>query len=133
MTESLEAKLRKPDAAGEPVRLANGEEWLVPAAIVRVSPNLRLDESGKVVSEAVSVRAETGQLAEIFERAEREGATLPWADVFVAAYLILKKNYPELTPEQANGLLGPEEAGNVVDVYNLSKKNELGTIGGAQV
>jgi len=119
-----EVKLRAEGATGLPVTLRDGSDWLVAGAVYRIDPRLRTDDTGRVVSDAVSEIADGGQIGELMGKAEAEGGYMAWPDLFVLAYLVLRKNYPELTTDAANDLLGPDEAAAVVRAYEDGKKNE---------
>jgi len=131
MTEelSLEQKLRKPGARGEPVLLADGHAWLVPT----LSAAFRF-ESGCVVAAppAVGERllANLDRLIALSPRDPEElltqGACA--ACCFETAYEALAVNY-DLTPDAAESILNVHVLPDVLAVL-LGKKKRRAAPGG---
>jgi hypothetical protein len=98
MHEAVEHRRRKPGAGGIPVRLADGELWLLAV------PNIRVGAGG------LTRPLVDQHLDRIFECVVLDEA-LNWGDVWAAARELLRTNY-ELSDEETAQLLsvspGPE-------------------------
>jgi len=76
-----EEELRKPDAKGKPVTLSDGNTWII--------PSLRVDRKSIEIARLLDAKGSLGDIMDAFYR---------WG------LAILRKNYPGLTEEDADGL-----------------------------
>jgi len=127
---SLEQKLRRPGARGEPVTLADGCAWLVPT----LTAEFRF-ESGRIAASPPAVSetllANLDRLIALSPRDPVELLTQPdcAACCFEAAYEALAVNY-DLTPQAAESILNVHVLPDVLAVL-LGKKKLRAAPGGA--